>query len=206
MEIEYYYASYSAYAYLGNAEMHAIARRTDATIKYIPMDLRAVMPAAGSQIFADRSKAHKDYFFGREMIRWAEHRGLEMMDRIPTHHGNNITLSNCILIAADKSGADMEQLTNVMMHAHWVEDADLDNEADLKDICKRAHVDGEELIVAAKTPEIMKIYQSNTKEAIHRHVFGSPTYYVGGDMFYGQDRLQMVERALLKPYKGEWPR
>ena len=206
MEIEYYYAGYSAYAYLGNAEMHAIARRTGATIKYIPMDLRAVMPAAGSQVFGKRSQAHKDYFFGREMIRWAEHRGLEMMDRTPTHHANDITLSNCLLITADKSGVNMENLTNIMMYAHWVEDADLDNENTLLQICKEASIDGPALLNDAKKPEVLKIYQANTKEAIDRQVFGSPTYYVGGDMFYGQDRLQMVERALLKPYKGKWPR
>ncbi|WP_051548205.1 2-hydroxychromene-2-carboxylate isomerase [Sneathiella glossodoripedis] len=140
------------------------------------------------------------------MIRWAEHRGLEMMDRIPTHHGNDITLSNCLLIAADKAGADMELLTNTILYAHWVQDANLDNEADLKDICKRAGLDGNELLALAKTSEIKEIYKANTSEAIKRHVFGSPTYFVGGDMFYGQDRLHMVERALLKPYKGKWPR
>ena len=48
-------------------------------------------------------------------------------------------------------------------------------------------------------------YQANTEEAVARSVFGSPTHFVDGDMFYGQDRLHMVERALSKPYAGTWP-
>ncbi|MDE0808541.1 MAG: DsbA family protein, partial [Alphaproteobacteria bacterium] len=49
------------------------------------------------------------------------------------------------------------------------------------------------------------IYEANTKEAIERSVFGSPTYVVDGDMFYGQDRLEMVERALSKPFTTRLP-
>jgi 2-hydroxychromene-2-carboxylate isomerase len=49
---------------------------------------------------------------------------------------------------------------------------------------------------------VLKIYADNTKEAIEKSVFGSPTYFVDGDMFYGQDRLELVERALLKPFNN----
>ena len=206
MQIEYFFAPYSAYAYLGNAELQAIARRTGAEIVYRPMDLRAVMTAARSQTFVERTEAHKDYFFGREMIRWAEHRGLPMMDRIPTHHANDIALSNCLMIAADQAGHDMANLTNIIMHAHWVDDADMDSEEDLSAICAKAGLESGPLLATAKTESVQAIYKANTQEAIDRHVFGSPTYFVGGDMFYGQDRLQLVERAVLKPYKGKWPR
>jgi 2-hydroxychromene-2-carboxylate isomerase len=51
---------------------------------------------------------------------------------------------------------------------------------------------------------VQRQYQANTDEAIRRSVFGSPTYFVDGDMFYGQDRLEMVERALAKPYARSW--
>jgi 2-hydroxychromene-2-carboxylate isomerase len=52
---------------------------------------------------------------------------------------------------------------------------------------------------------VQAIYKANTQEAIDRSVFGSPTYFVGDDMFYGQDHLDLVERALVKPYAGSWP-
>ncbi|OUR78657.1 hypothetical protein A9Q83_07225 [Alphaproteobacteria bacterium 46_93_T64] len=205
MEIEYFFASYSAYAYLGAAELAAITKRTGAKVIYKPVDLRAVMPAAGSQSFAERSQFHKDYFFGREMVRWAEHRDLPIMNGIPTYHGNDITLSNCLLIAADKAGLDMEKLTGEMMRAHWVDDADLASATDLKKICAAVEIDAKPLFDTANDPDIVNTYKEYTDDAIKRGVFGSPTYFVADDMFYGQDRLELVERALHKPYNGKWP-
>ena len=57
------------------------------------------------------------------------------------------------------------------------------------------------LIEAAASPKVRAVYEANTVEAMDRSVFGSPTYFVDGDMFYGQDRLEMVERALRQPYR-----
>lgn len=205
MEIEYFFASYSAFAYLGSSELTAIAERTGAKIIYKPVDLRAVMPAAGSQSFAERSQFHKDYFFGREITRWAEHRDLPIMNGIPTHHGNNITLSNCLLIAADAAGCDMDRLNREMMRAHWADDADLASVKALETICAAVGIDPAPLLETARTSSVLDTYKSYTEDAISRGVFGSPTYFVGDDMFYGQDRLELVERALHKPYKGKWP-
>ena len=67
-------------------------------------------------------------------------------------------------------------------------------------------VDPAPLLDAARSPEIRALYEQNTAEAIARFVFGSPTYFVDGDMFYGQDRLEMVERAVQQPFSGSWPR
>jgi len=60
------------------------------------------------------------------------------------------------------------------------------------------------LLDAALSPETRAVYEANTTEAIRRSVFGSPTYFVHGDMFYGQDRLELVERTLKQPFDGAW--
>ena len=62
------------------------------------------------------------------------------------------------------------------------------------------------LMAAASTQGVLAAYEANTEEAIRRSVFGSPTYFVDGDMFYGQDHLEMLERALERPFAGPWPR
>ena len=59
-------------------------------------------------------------------------------------------------------------------------------------------VDPWPLLEISNSKEVLKIFAENTKEAIDRSVFGSPTYFVDGDMFYGQDHLELVERALVK--------
>jgi 2-hydroxychromene-2-carboxylate isomerase len=88
-----------------------------------------------------------------------------------------------------------------MLEAHWKDDADLADSASLERIARDAGYVGADLLEAAATPEAQATYEANTQEAIERSVFGSPTYFVDGDMFYGQDRLEMVERALKQPYR-----
>ncbi|MEC9185138.1 MAG: DsbA family protein, partial [Pseudomonadota bacterium] len=91
------------------------------------------------------------------------------------------------------------------LEAHWRDDADLADAATLSRLGNEAGVDAARLLAAANSAEVQAIYRSNTAEAIERSVFGSPTYFVDGDMFYGQDHLELVARALVKPFSGTWP-
>jgi len=199
-EIEYFYAAHSLYAYLGSRRFMQIAAAAGRRIVHRPMDLRAVVARSGATPFGQRSQAHKDYFFGREMERWAEERGVKMMRHFPRHHANDITLPNCLLLAAIAAHGDVDALAHRLLQAHWVEDADLADDATLRGLADGLDLDGAALLAAARRPDALAQYRANTEEAIARSVFGSPTYFVDGDMFYGQDRLEMVERALKQPY------
>jgi 2-hydroxychromene-2-carboxylate isomerase len=128
------------------------------------------------------------------------------MQGIPTYHDKNMTLSNGMLIAGLLQGIDIDQLAHCMLEAHWRDDADLADKKTLSQLGKSAGVDPGPLLDAALSPQVQAVYASNTEEAINRSVFGSPTYFVDGDMFYGQDHLEMVERALERPFAGPWPR
>jgi hypothetical protein len=75
----------------------------------------------------------------------------------------------------------------------------------LATLSQKAGLDPVPLLDAALSPETQAVYEANTEEAIRRSVFGSPTYFVHGDMFYGQDRLELVERTLKQPFAGTWP-
>ncbi len=204
--IEYFYAAHSAFAYLGSARFMAIAQAAGRRIAHKPVDLRRVVAEGGAAPFGKRSAAHRAYFFGREIERWSEERGAPWIGRIPTHHANDITLPNCMLIAAIEAGLDVDALAHALLEAHWRRDADLADPATLSGIGRDAGIDPAPLLEAAGSQAVLAIYRANTEEAIRRSVFGSPTYFVDGDMFYGQDRLEMVERALARPYAGTWPR
>ena len=204
-EIEYFYASYSGYAYLGSARFYEIAKAANRKIVHRPVDLREVVSVMAPSAFNKRSKAHIDYYFGREISRWSEFRNAPKMNGIPTHHNNSITQSNCTLIAGIEQGHNIDRLAHAMLQAHWLDDADLDNHDTLIEICNSVELDAKSLLDHARSPEILAIYKANTEEAIERSVFGSPTYFVDGDMFYGQDRLELVERALQQPFTGQWP-
>ncbi len=199
-EIEYFYSAHSAYAYLGSARFMAIAKAAGRTITHRPNDLRRVVPASGSTPFSERSKGHYAYFFRREIDRWAEERNAPVMVGRPAHHDKDMTLCNGMLIAGLVQDKNIDQLAHVMLESHWRDDSDLADRGTLVALARQVEMDPEPLLDAALSEEVQAIYEANTVEAIERSVFGSPAYFVDGDMFYGQDRLEMVERALRQPY------
>ena len=205
-EIEYFYSAHSAFAYLGSTRLMAIAAAANRRINHKPMDLRKVLAANAIARPGPRPANHVKYFFGREIDRWAEAREAPVLGRRPSHHDNDMTRANCMLIAGQVRGVEMDRLAHGMLEAHWRDDADLADRATLTRISDQLGLDPAPLLEAALTPEIQATYEQNTAEAIERSVFGSPTYFVDGDMFYGQDHLEMVERALQSPFAGSWPR
>ena len=118
------------------------------------------------------------------------------MDGRPTHHDNSMALAHGMLIAAMEQGIDVDRLAHAMLEAHWRDDADLADRATLAGLGRTVGVDSETLLELALAPEIAAIHAANTEEAIARSMFGSPTYFVDGDMYYGQDRLELIEHAL----------
>ncbi len=205
-DIEYFYSAHSLFAYLGSARLSGIATAAGRRIAHRPMDLAKVMEGVGSTPFRERNKAHYAYFFGREEERWSEFRDAPILPHRPKHHDNDTTLANCMLIAGLEQGIDIGPLAHAILQAHWRDDADFADAETLIRLASGAGIDAAPLLEAAGTPEIKALYDKNTDEAIARSVFGSPTYFVDGDMFYGQDRLEMVERALTQPFAGAWPR
>jgi 2-hydroxychromene-2-carboxylate isomerase len=203
--IEYFYSAHSAFAYLGHARLISIAEAAGAEIIHKLYDLHHVMEGVGASGFAGRSQAHKDYYFKREIDRWAEYRDAPVLGRRPTHHDNDYHTANGMLIAGLQQGIDIGPLAHAMLEAHWRFDADLNDRDALAELTRKSGIDPEPLLNAAMTDETQAIYQANSIEAKDRSVFGSPTYFVDGDMFYGQDRLELVERALKQPFAGDWP-
>ena len=194
--IEYFYSAHSAYAYLGARALTRIAHDAGWTIAHRPFDFLPVIAAAGAPDFKGRSAAHIDYFFGRELSRWAQWRDLPILSYRPTHHDNPLGLASGMIMAAN----DPNRLSFGILQAHWRDDADIANPATLKAIALACDEDPAALQNTAGSPQIKQQFITNTQEAIERNIFGSPTYFVGGDMFYGQDRLEMVARAIAKPF------
>ncbi len=202
-DIEYFYSAHSAFAYLGSARLMEIADAAGRTIVHRPVDLDQVLAAAGSTAFRARSDAHRNYFFKREIMRWSEQRRVPVGGR-PRHHDNDTTLSNCMLIAGAMQGQNVDRLAHALLESHWRYDSDLADHETLLRVGLDSGYDAASLLAAATTTAVADAYTANTRDAIERSMFGSPTYFADGDMFYGQDRLEMLERALTKPYSREW--
>lgn len=197
--IEHFFSAHSAFAWLGIRRLAGIAAEHGRRIRHVPVPLDPLLEAAGSVGFRSRTPGHVAHFFGREIARWAEERGRPWIGRTPTHHRRDYHLANRVLIAAELAGHDPGPLATAMLSTHWEADADLSDRGTLSRLL--ASVDlPDPLIAAADAPEAVRRHDANRDEAVARSVFGSPTYFVDGDMFYGQDRLDQVARACIRPY------
>lgn len=199
--IEYFYSAHSAFAYLGSRRFMEIAAAAGRKVIHKPYDLTRGIAGVGSVPTGDRPQNHRAYYFRREIDRWSEHRDAPVMDGYPEHHWADMTTANGMLIAGVLQGVDVDALAHAMLQGHWRDDADLSHLETLEALARSVSVDPGPLLADARSDEVAEIYEANTVEAIERSVFGSPTYFIDGDMFYGQDHLEMVERALQQPYK-----
>ena len=118
----------------------------------------------------------------------------------PSSHNNGAEIADLILIAAKKLELDLEMISSEFMQCHWLNNLDLNNADAMLEKLKSIDLDADTLMQLSKAPEVISEYEANTNSAIKHSVFGSPTYFVDGDMFYGQDNLCLVERALSKPF------
>lgn len=192
--IDYFFVPISPWTYLGGERLETLARRHGATIRHKPMDHRRVYAASGGVPVAQRPKQRQAYRLA-ELERWRDFLGVEL-NLHPKHFPVPAELASRTIIAARQQGLDAGALANALLRACWAEDRNIADPATVRSICAECSMDGERLLEAAGGPATRAEYERNTAEAIERQVFGAPTYIVNGQLYWGQDRLDFVERAL----------
>ena len=198
--IEYIYSAHSAFAYLGSKRLLEICERHQVTLIHKPIILSPVVEAQGSLGFASRTQAHVDYFFGREIERWAEYRGVPVVKHRPSFHDADYRLASGMILALGDTGPQVNAFAHSVLTSHWRDDSDLSDEKLLMGIATDLGHDAEVLMAEAKSKAVQDKLDENSAWAKDQNAFGSPTYIVDGDPFYGQDHLELVERALIKPF------
>jgi 2-hydroxychromene-2-carboxylate isomerase len=192
--IDYYLFMISPWAYLGGPRLEKIARGHGAEIEVKPIDLAVVFPETGGVPVAKRAPARQDYRFA-ELRRWRDHLGMPLNIR-PAHFPVPHDTAARMVIAARKSGGDPFRLAQAMLAAVWAEERDISDAGTLQDIAAATGHDAAALLGAAEGSETADIYAAQTREAIDRGVFGSPSYVFRDEVFWGQDRLDFLDRAL----------
>ena len=130
-----------------------------------------------------------------ELERWRRRLDLPL-NLHPRHFPVDETLAAGIVIAHGRRGGDVGRLSQAMMRAVWAEERDLAEPATLRAIAAEQELDGEALLEAATVPAVQAEYQANTEAAIGAGVFGVPTFVIGEELFWGQDRLDFLAEAL----------
>ncbi len=197
-DLIYYYSAHSAFAYLGSQRLMEIVKAHDLTLVHRPIPLSPVVERQGSLPFRARTQAHVDYFFGREIERWAEWRDVPVISHRPTHHDADYGLASGMILALGDRGAAVDAMAHALLEGHWRDDLDLSDRAALAQVAERMGHDPDDLL--ARAADMGGAYARNAEEAIAAHVMGSPTYVLEGEMFYGQDRLELLDRAAARPF------
>jgi len=191
--IDYYFTPISPWAFLGSERFHAIAAKAGAEVAYRPVNYGTIFPASGGLPVTKRAPQRQAYRLV-ELRRWADHLGIPL-NPTPTTFPQSDELAALTLIAAEEAGADLAALTTAFGRAIWVEDRNIADPDTLRDILAR-HGAGSELVERAGSDEIRARRDTYTEQALAAGVFGAPSYVLDGEIFWGQDRLDFLERAL----------
>ena len=196
-QIDYYFATISPWTYLGHDRLVAIARKHGATIAVKPVNFGDVFPASGGLPLSKRAPQRQAYRLV-ELKRWREFLGMPLNLQPKYFPANGDLAAYWVLAAAEKDAALALALYGAIGKALWVEERDIADAATLAGVAKSVGQDAEALGARAQAPEISARYAALTKEAIDRGVFGAPSYLVDGELFWGQDRLDFLDRKLAK--------
>lgn len=196
--IDYYMTPVSPFTYLGHDRLRAIAARHGAQIRLKLMDLGKVFPASGGVALKDRAEQRKRYRM-MELKRWRDVLGIELTLE-PKHFPVPPHLAATVILAVlDKDGTEAAlDIAGDCLRAIWAEERDIATEATLKEILAQRGLDAEQVLQHSREASIHQQYEAQTREAIEHGVFGSPTYVLDGELFWGQDRLDLLDRALTR--------
>jgi 2-hydroxychromene-2-carboxylate isomerase len=194
--VDYYFSPMSPWTYLGHSRFAGMLARFGAQVNVKPVDYGRIFPVSGGLPVKQRAPQRQAYRV-MELRRWREHLGLRL-NLEPKYFPYAADTASCMIIAADRQrGAETAmQLAYDIMQACWVQERNCGDSATLDQIAAAAGLAATEL--RAREDEAKAAYDAYTHEAIERQVFGAPTYVVDGEIFWGQDRLDFVERQLAR--------
>ncbi|HEX5341005.1 MAG TPA: 2-hydroxychromene-2-carboxylate isomerase [Duganella sp.] len=195
---QYFFAAHSPWAYLGHERLTAMARKHGVQIEVKPCDLGKVFGVSGGLPLAKRAPQRQAYRLV-ELARWSEYLGIPLKPQ-PVFFPVSPDLANKMIVAARLAHGTEVALTlaGAIMRGLWAEDRNIADEATLVQVAATAGMDGAALLAAAQTASVLAEYESNTDDANAANVFGSPWYVLDGEGFWGQDRLDFLERAMQK--------
>ncbi|UPK01329.1 2-hydroxychromene-2-carboxylate isomerase [Bradyrhizobium sp. 170] len=192
--IDYYFWMNSDWAYLGADRLEQIATKHRVRIRYFPVDLPDVYRRTGGQLLGNRAPERQAYRIV-ELKRWCKKLGTNV-NPTPKFMCPNADMASRIVIAADRMGLGVGSLYKAILHAEWCEERDISDLAELRRILLEQGLDADGLLTAAEAPEIEIQYRRFTDEAVKAGVFGSPSYVFNNELFWGQDRLSMLEDTI----------
>jgi 2-hydroxychromene-2-carboxylate isomerase len=195
-QVEYFLAPQSPFVYLGHARLVAIANRHNAQVLLKPADLGKVFAVSGGLPLAQRPPQRQAYRL-IELERWSKFLDIPM-NLHPTYFPVSGDAAARLIIAAQLAHGTARalELTGAISRAIWAEQRNIADAATLAQIADENDFDGAGLLKASEAQAVQAAYAQNTQDAISANVFGAPWFIHDGQPYWGQDRLDFLDRAL----------
>jgi 2-hydroxychromene-2-carboxylate isomerase len=195
--VEFHFDFGSPNAYLAHLVIPEIERRTGAEFDYVPVLLGGVFKLTGNRSPAEAFAGirNKPEYERLETARFIKRHGITAFRRNPFFPVNTLTIMRGA-VAAERLGIFERYVDEIYRHM-WSQPKQLDDPAVWHSVLRGAGFDAERLALLVQDPEIKARLLDNTTRSVERGTFGSPTFFVGDEIYFGKDRLRDVEEAIL---------
>lgn len=193
--IDYYFAPQSPWTYLGHARLVALASAAQAVIRVLPADFGKVFAVSGGLPLPKRAPQRQAYRL-QELARFRDHLKLPLNVQPRFFPVASDDAARLIIAVAVQDGAEAAmRLSGAVFAAVWAQQRDIASAQTLAELLSECGLPSERLAQSGG-PAVQDQFDANTQAAIDAGVFGAPSYCIDGEVFWGQDRLDFVERKL----------
>jgi 2-hydroxychromene-2-carboxylate isomerase len=198
LHIDYYASLNSPWTHLGAARIEAMAAKYGASLRIWPVDFGTIFPASGGLPLPKRSPQRQAYRL-QELARWREAVGEPIHIQPKFFPANELPAATCTIAVRETIGdAPAIALAHRVLKALWQEEKNTADPDTLAGLIADVGLDADAVMKHGAESRWAERRMADTKAALDRGVFGAPTYVIDDDMFWGQDRLEFVEKRLAK--------
>ncbi len=193
--VDYYFTPQSPWTYLGHERFMRMAQAAGASVNLLPVDYGKVFPISGGLPLGKRAPQRQAYRL-TELARFSKQLNMPLNLRPKFFPVVGDDAARLIIAVNMQDGTDAAmKLCSAIFAAVWVQERDIADAAVLQQLLEESGLPAERL-AQSQSAQVQQQYESNTSQAIEAGVFGAPSYVIDGEIFWGQDRLEFVERAL----------
>jgi 2-hydroxychromene-2-carboxylate isomerase len=193
-QVDYYFSLQSPWAYIGHRIFREVADTYDLKVNHKPVVLVDLFSETGGLPLMKRHPVRQRYRMA-ELQRWRDKRGLNFHLR-PANWPFNARLADGVVIAAIEAGHDPDPFLRRAFAGVWEDQLDLTDPATLAKMADDSGLPGQQLVERSGSDQISAAYEQNRQDALAADVFGSPVYVLDGEVFWGQDRIELLADAL----------
>ena len=198
LHIDYFVSLNSPWTHLGAARLEAMVARHGATLRIYPVEFGTIFSASGGLPLPKRSPQRQAYRM-QELGRWRDHLGIPIHLQPRFFPADEKLAARCVIAARETIGdGPAVALAHRVLTALWEQERDTGDREVLATLIGEVGLDATSLLTLAAQERWAELRASDTQAALARGVFGAPSYVIGEEIFWGQDRLEFLDRRLAK--------